>query len=446
MTTYTVTAGTPLHGTVELHGAKNAGFKALIASLLGDSPSTICGLGLISEVDYAKEVISSIGGKIKKLSDPHCLSIDPTTMTDFEVPAHIGAKSRSVTMYVGPLLKRFGKAVLPTPGGDPISTRPIDRHISGLTAMGATVEFKNGAYHVAAPHGLKGTRFTFRKNTHTGTETLLLCAVWAKGETVLENAAAEPEVDDLITLLNSMGAKIMRLDARTIKIIGVENLRGVNHTVMRDRIEAATFACIALATKGDVTVLNADPLVLTAFLEKLNEVGGRWEKTDRGIRFWYEKPLAATEVVATFYPGFMTDWQPMWTALMTQAKGVSVVHETVHESRFGHIGDLSNMGGKFEFFNPEVANPDATYNFNLEDDKPGNFHAVKIFGPAKLKGQRVEINDIRRGATLILAGLIASGTTTIIDENDQISRGYEDLVGRLNKLGAEIQVEKINGV
>jgi UDP-N-acetylglucosamine 1-carboxyvinyltransferase len=245
----------------------------------------------------------------------------------------------------------------------------------------------------------------------------------------------------MIALLNSMGAKIMRLDARTIQIVGVDNLRGVNHTVMKDRLEAATFACMAFATHGDVKVLGADPLVLTAFLEKVNEIGGRWEKDARGIRFWWERPLVATNVTATFYPGFMTDWQPVWTALMTQAVGESIVFETVYESRFAHIGDLQKMGGKFKFFNPEVNNPELTYNFNLKDDKPGNFHAVKVFGPAQLTGGEIEINDIRRGATVILAGLAASGQTTITDPKDQIKRGYENLVGRLQNLGARITIE-----
>lgn len=410
-------------------GAKNAGFKALIASLLGDTSSNILGLGQISEIEFAKQVISSLGGNCQAdLRTP-------------EIPKEIGSKSRSSTMYVGPLLKKFGKAVLPVPGGDKIGARPIDRHIEGLTALGATVRLENDTYYIEAPNGLSGTNYRFFKNTHTGTETLLMCAVFARGETILENAAAEPEVDDMITLLNSMGAKIMRLDARTIRIVGVNNLHGVNHTVMKDRLEAATFACASLATKGDVLVKGADPLVLTAFLEKVNEIGGRWEKDARGIRFWWEKPLVACELQTMVYPGFMTDWQPVWTALMTQTIGESVVHETVYESRFAHIEDLAKMGGKFEYFNPPVTDPQKTYNFNLEDDNPNNKHAVKIFGPVNLVGSEIEINDIRRGATIILAGLAARGTTTILDPSDQINRGYENLVGRLQNLGAGIMID-----
>ena len=438
MAKYVITGRVPLRGKIALSGAKNAGFKAMIAALLADSPSTICGLGLVSEIDFAREAISALGATAAVISDPHCLTIDPRPLSAFEIAGRIGAKSRSATMYAGPLLARFGRAVLPTPGGDKVGARPIDRHLEGLSALGVKTEFRNGCFFAVAPAGLRGATFRFAKNTHTGTETMLMAAVLARGETVLENAAAEPEVDDLITLLNSMGARIMRPSARTIRITGVKNLHGVSHTVMKDRLEAATLASMILATRGDATVLGADPLVLTAFLEKLNEAAARWEKTADGIRFWWVNPLTATKVTTGIYPGFMTDWQPVWTALMTQAKGESVVHETIYESRFAHILDLQKMGGKFSFFNPPVENPDAVYNFNLADDRPENFHAVRITGPSLLSGQQIEINDIRRGATLVLAGLAASGQTTIIDPNNQIARGYEDLVGRLNGLGAQI--------
>ncbi|MDO8515503.1 MAG: UDP-N-acetylglucosamine 1-carboxyvinyltransferase [bacterium] len=428
MTKYIITGGQKLHGEVQLAGAKNAGFKALIASLLGDTPSNISGLGQISEIEFAKQVIESLGGSCQR------------DLKNFEIPKEIGAKSRSVTMYVGPLLKKFGRAILPIPGGDKIGARPIDRHLEGLEALGAKLKFENNTFFVEAKQ-LVGTNYRFKKNTHTGTETLLMCAVFAEGITILENAAAEPEIDDLITLLNAMGGKIMRPEARTIKIVGVDKLHGVNHTVMKDRIEAATFACMALATRGDVDVVGANPGVLTAFLEKVNEAGGRWEKDALGVRFWWEKPLVATDVIATFYPGFMTDWQPMWTALMTQADGESTIHETVYENRWGQIEDLKKMGGKFDFYNPEISNPEKVYNFNLEDDKPENFHAVKIRGPVQMTGSTIEINDIRRGATIILAGLCANGQTTILDPKDQINRGYENIVGRLQNLGAKVTIE-----
>lgn len=443
MTKYIVTGGVPLRGKITLRGAKNAGFKAMIAALLANSPSEISNLGLISEIEFARKVITSLGGKTRETDDPHCLVVDPRKLESFTVPQELGEKSRAVTMYVGPILRRFGRAILPVPGGDPISRRPIDRHIEGLTALGARVEFKDGVFRVEAPEGLVGARYRFKKNTHTGTETLLMCAVWAKGETFLENAAAEPEVDDLINFLNAMGVKITRVAPRTIKIIGVTRLEGAKHKVMADRNEAVTFGCMALATRGEVFVEGADPKVLEAFLEKIREIGGVGEVKNDGILFRFERPLKATDVATGPYPGFMTDWQPLWTALLTQAAGKSVVHETVFENRFHYVADLLRMGAKITLFNPEVPDPDNFYNFNIEDDDPKNKHAAKIVGPTKLMGTKVEIDDIRRGATTLLAGLAASGRTVILDRKDQIKRGYEDLVGRLVSLGARIEQEEM---
>lgn len=422
MTKYVVTGGIPLHGQVRLHGAKNAGFKAMIAALLADSPSTICGLGLISEIDFAKQIITQLGGKVIEKNDPHCLEINPANLNFFAVNKEFGEKSRASNLYAPPLLAKFGKAILPFPGGDKIGKRPLERHFSGLEKMGAKIKISPEEIFFEAPNGLKGVNFRFEKNTHTGTEFLIMAAVKAQGITILENAAAEPEVDDLIKFLNLMGAKVKRIAPRTIKIIGVKNLHGAKHTVMKDRNEAVTFICAALATKGKVEVLGLDSKVLTAFFEKI--------KDDK---------LSATNVITAPYPGFMTDWQPLWATLMTQASGVSTIHETVYEKRFDYIPSLIKMGARIEFFEPKVKNPESFYNFNLEDDDPKNKHAIKIFGPTKLIGQEIEVNDIRSGATALLAGLIASGETIVVDPQDQIKRGYENLAPNLLNLGARIK-------
>jgi len=240
MAKYVISGGTPLKGKVQLAGAKNAGFKAMIAALLGDSPSQISDLGLISEIAFARKIITSLGGKITETADRHSLIIDPKNLCCPEILPEIGEKSRSVTMYVGPLLHKFGKAVLPVPGGDRVGARPIDRHLEGLEVLGAKIKFDDGIFHVNAPHGLHGATYKFRKNTHTGTETLLMAAVTAKGETILENAAAEPEVDDLITMLNAMGARITRQKERTIHVSGVEKLSGVKHAVVYDCVICIT--------------------------------------------------------------------------------------------------------------------------------------------------------------------------------------------------------------
>lgn len=440
MTKYVVTGGTPLRGTIKLHGAKNVGFKVMIASLLGNSPSTIANLGAISEIEFASQAISAIGGAVSPLQD-HCLTIDPAGLNLSTVPSEIGALSRASNLYAAPLLHRFGQATVPLPGGDQISRRPLERHFAGLEAMGCKVTVGAKEISFQAPQGLHGTTYRFPKNTHTGTEFLILAAAKADGTTILENAATEPEVDDLVKFLVATGAIISRTGERTIKVVGVKTLHGASHTVMADRNEAVTYACLALGTNGNVQIEQADAKTLGAFLTAVGEAGGQTKINESGIEFSYLAPLKATNVTAMWYPGFMTDWQPLWATLMTQAQGASTIHETVHEKRFDYVESLIKMGAKIEFFQPEVADREAIYNFNLADDLPGAMHAIRIFGPTHLSGHEVGANDVRSGATALMAGIIASGTTTITDVRDQIKRGYEDLAGGLVSLGAKIKIE-----
>ncbi len=438
MTKYLITGGTRLKGTVVLRGAKNAGFKALIAALLGDSPSTINNLSEIGDVETTKEVIRSLGGEVEDSGD-HSLRVFPQGLSSFDAPRSCGMKSRAATMFAGPLLAKFGQAILPLPGGDRIGSRPIDRHLAGLEALGAEISLKGKTFYIRAPHGLRGGSYRFPKNSHTGTETLIMAAVKARGKTILENAAAEPEVDNLIDFLNKAGAKIKRSEPRRLIIEGVSNLRGVNHEVMPDRNVAVTFACAALATRGDIFIEHADPTVLAAFREQVVKTGGGWEEAKGGLHIFWREPLKSTQVVTGPYPAFMTDWQSLWATLMTQAKGESLIHETVFENRFGYLANLRQMGAHTQLYNPEVSDPAELYNFNLENDRLENFHAVRIFGPSGLRGKEVTINDVRSGATMLLAGMIASGQTRITDETSQIDRGYEKLEENLVALGAKIE-------
>ena len=441
MTKYIVTGGQKLSGTVSLSGAKNAGFKLMIASLLGDSPSQISNLGLISEIDLAKENINSLGGNVLKCGG-HCLEIDPRGLKKFEISKENGEKSRSCTMYIPALLHRFGKAIVPLPGGDRIAARPLERHFEGLKAMGAIVDLKDGVYVAGLQPGIRrlhGANYHFEKNTHTGTETLIMAATKADGQTILENCATDPEIDNMINFLNRMGGKITRKH-RTIYIEGVEKLTGTAIEIIPDRNEAVTFACIALGTKGDVLINGASEKILGAFINGVKNIGGGFDVADGGIRFYFKSPLNAIDLETAPYPGFMTDWQPLWTTLMTQAQGTSIVHETIHESRFGFVPLLEKMGAKIELFRPKVYEPDKVYNFNLADDKPDQPHAARIFGPTPLSGTHVETKDLRAGATMMMAGLMASGQSVISDPLDQIKRGYENLPGKLISLGALIEV------
>ena len=434
MSKFKITGGVKLTGSVRIGGAKNASYKIMIASLLAKSESRLLNFSRISDVELVAKIIEYLGAKVKH-SGERSIFIDPETLKDFRIaPAH-GEQGRFSTMFIPVLLHRFGRAVVPAPGGDKIGQRPLDRHFDGLEALGAKIKIENGMY-VAEAKELKAAEYEFVKNTHTGTETLIMAAVLAKGKTVLKNAAAEPEIDDLIEYLNKMGAKIERVKARTIVIEGVSALTGTIHQIMPDRNEAVSYACAALATKGDIVIENARKKDLSAFLEKLNEVGAGFETGNYGIRFFYQQPLRATAITTQIEPGFMTDWQPLWATLMTQAAGQSIIHETIYPERFQYVPDLQKMGAKIELFQPKVKDPNKFYNFDLKTEKFGN-HAIKIFGPTKLKAAQMSVRDLRHGATLILAAMTAQGESTI-DNIDQVDRGYEDLDLRLNSMGAKI--------
>ncbi len=435
MSKFIIEGGPALKGTITLAGAKNSGFKLAIAALLGDSPSKIIGYSKIGDIEITREIIESLGGRVEIEED---LKVFPQGLSSYQVPDGLGRVSRACSFFVPPLLYRFGRVVFPIPGGDRIGPRPIQWHLAGLKALGAIVRIKNGLYEIKALKGLKGKRFRFRKNTHTGTETLLMAAAFAKGRTVLENAAEEPEIDDLIGFLNQMGARIKRVGKRKIDIRGVSSFKGTTFKVMPDRNEAVTFGVAALATMGDVFVERAKPEHLQAFLEKVKECGGGYRVFPKGIRFWRKHELKAIKIKTLPHPGFMTDWQPLWTVLMTQAKGESEIIETIHNFRFNYVKNLISMGAKIRPFNPRVKNPQSFYNFPLEDDRKSFYHGIKIKGPTPLKGIKVSIPDIRAGATLTLAALIARGKSTLTGI-EHIDRGYENLDERLRKLGAKIK-------
>lgn len=439
MTKYIIKGGKPLRGAIRIGGAKNSSFKLMIASLLASGESRLLDISRIGDVEVTKQVIESLGGKVTQ-PGLGTIFIDPDPLKSYKIPQDFGYKSRGSIIFTGPLLARFGKARVPFPGGDKVGQRPIERHLEGLQAMGVKVKLNNGFIDFQCPN-LTGTRYRFQKSTHTGTETMIITAAVAKGTTVLENAALEPEIDDLIEFINEMGGKIKRRPGRIIKIEGVKSLRGTIHKAMPDRNEAISYACAALATKGDIIIENAQDKPLWAFLKKIKQAGGNYEVGCYGIRFWYSQPLKRVDVTTKSHPGFMTDWQSLWTILMTQAKGASKIIETVYEYRFGFVNDLIKMGAKIKFFNPKVKNPDEFYNFNLEDDRPGNFHGIKVIGPTPLRGTEMTVPDIRAGATLILAALAAKGESVLYDDG-HIERGYEDLHLRLKELGAEIKKVK----
>lgn len=433
---FEVTGGQPLFGSVRVGGAKNASFKLMIAATLANSESRLLNFSKIGDVELVKDIIIHLGGTVRQVGE-RALFIDPRGITNHTLDKAHGAKGRFSTMFIPSLLHRFGQAVVPAPGGDKIGKRPVNWHFEGLEALGATIKTENGMY-VATADQLTGAEYTFEKNTHTGTETLIMAAVLAKGKTVLHNAAEEPEIDDLIEFLNSMGAWIRRRPNRTIEIQGVDFLTGSIHKVMADRNEAVSYACAALTTKGDIIIENANADHLQAFIDTLHQMGAGVDVGPYGVRFFYDQPLQAVDITTSIHPGFMSDWQPLLATLLTQCQGTSILHEVIHPNRFQYVDALQAMGANIEKFNPEVENRDQVYNFRLEDDHPDYYHALRITGPTQFKPGEFEVVDLRHGATLTIAAMAADGTSKI-KGIDHIERGYEKLDEKLTALGAKIK-------
>ncbi|MDP3997993.1 MAG: UDP-N-acetylglucosamine 1-carboxyvinyltransferase [bacterium] len=432
-----ISGGQPLKGEVEISGSKNVALKAIVAGLLTEDELVLENVPDISDLTLMEQIAQKLGVKIERKNKT--LTVRAANLTSDKVPLEMGALLRTSSMFIAPLIARLGRAVVPNPGGCRIGARPIDRHIQGLKKMGLALKYndRDGYFH-AESKKLKGVRYRFPKNTHTGTETLTLAAVLAEGQTVLENAAHEPEVDDLIRLLNSMGGKIRRTRTRTIVVEGVKKLHGTTFKIMPDRNEAVTFAVAALATGGDVFLKNAQADVLKPFLRKVKEAGGEFKEIDTGLRFFPNGKPHPTNITTSAYPGFMTDWQAPWALFMTQADGESLIHETIYENRFQYTEELKKMGAKIILFNPKISNPKKYYNFNWEDNRPDYFHAAQILGPTKLHNAVLQISDLRAGATLVLAALTASGKSYLTGV-EHLDRGYENFEKRLRSLGAKIK-------
>lgn len=440
MERFEINGGKKLKGTISVFGSKNVASKVLVAACLTNEEVTIENLPLISDVLTMAEIIKHLGGEVT--FKDHKITIKMMDFNSEKISLEKAAEIRPSFMFLAPLLARKGKAIIPNPGGCRIGARPIDRVIVGLKKMGVIVKYnsKDGYFHAEAPNGLKGTRYKFEKSTHTGTETMILAAVLAKGKTILENAGQEPEIDELIALLRRMGAKIVRnkQKPRRIEIEGKDRLHGANFIIAPDRNEVVTFAVAAIATEGDVFIKDINKKGLEEFLDMLKKVEAGYEEKENGIRFFYKGKLKATDVTTGYYPGFMTDWQGPWSVLMAKSNGTSILHERVYENRFTYVDELLKMGADIELFNPVIKNPQKFYNFNIKDDKKRFYHAAKITGPTDLHNGILNIADLRAGATLVIAAMAARGESVLFGL-EHLDRGYEQFEKRLRILGANIK-------
>ncbi len=425
---FIIRGGKKLTGEITLAGTKNATSKMLVASLLTEGECVLTNTPQIGEVDITMELCRAIGSDIT--SNGHIIRIKTPEIKNNRVTS-LSRRNRIPILALGPLLARVGEAEVPFLGGDKIGARPVDLHIEALRAMGATIEVSDGTYKATAPNGLRGAKIDFSFPSVGATENVMLAAVLAKGRTTIHNAAKEPEIIALIKMLQNMGAIIEIGAHRTIYIDGVKSLRGTTHEVLPDRNEAVSFACLAVATAGDVFVKNAVQEHLITFLSALRRAGGEYEVKDGGIRFWRPNKLIATIIETDTHPGFMTDWQQPFTVLLTQAEGVSVIHETIYEDRFGYAADLNAMGADIKVFSKCLGELICRFNGSSFN------HSAIINGPRKLHGARLTVRDLRSGIAHVIAGLVADGET-IVDNVEEIDRGYENLETRLQSLGADI--------
>lgn len=413
----------PLHGIVEISGAKNAVLPLMAATLLTDEKCSINGIPDLTDVFVMKDMLTSFGAKVKAEKDDNGISridVQADDITNIRGNKELVSEMRASTMVMGPLLAKCGRCVMPLPGGCAIGSRPIDLHLKGFKALGATV-IENSDESVISlvtdAEGLKGDIIYLDFPSVGATENILMAATLAKGTTVIENAAKEPEIVDLANLLNKMGAKIKGAGTDTIRITGVDKLHGAVHTVIPDRIETATFMLAAAITRGKILIKNAIPGHVRPIIAKLKECNVDVEIVDEGIYVnGANKELVATDIKTLPYPGFPTDIQSPFMAFLTTVDGESKVKETVFENRFMHVNELNRMGAKISTRDREAF----------------------VHGNTKLVGAKVRATDLRAGAAMVLAGLVAEGVTEI-SEIYHIERGYENFTKKMKNLGAKIE-------
>ncbi len=432
MSQITVTGGKPLKGRVDLKGAKNLVTKAMVAALLGETPSVLKDVPRISDVEVVSGLLR-LHGVVIEFTEDGVMHLDPTNVKSarmVDIDAHAGS-SRIPILFCGPLLHQLGEAFIPGLGGCHIGDRPVDYHFEVLRNFGAKIEELPNGTRLTAPKGLKGAKINLPYPSVGATEQVLLTAVKAQGKTELSGAAIEPEIMDLIAILQKMGA-IISVDAdRVIRIEGVKTLSGYTHRALFDRNEAASWAAAALATEGDIFVGGARQQEMTTFLNVYRKVGGAFQIEDDGIRFWHPGGQLNSVVIETdVHPGFMTDWQQPLVVALTQAHGFSIIHETVYEQRFGFTDALKDMGAQIQIYSECLGGTSCRFgqrNYN---------HSAVISGPTKLTGADIRVPDLRGGFSHMVAALAAEGVSNVTNVQ-LISRGYENFLQKLADLGAD---------
>lgn len=430
-----IKGGKPLNGEVEVRGAKNSISKCMVASLLSDQPSILKNVSDIEDVEIVSKMIEAFGGEVE-YQNKSKLKINPKNLHQVSLKdvSKFAGRSRIPILFAGPLLHRLGEAQLPTLGGCNIGSRPIDFHLDVLRQTGATVK-EEGDFLKIKTQKLVGSKIHLDYPSVGTTEQVILSATLADGVTQLTNAAVEPEIMDLIAVLQKMGAIISVDTDRTINITGVKKLRGFEHSVVTDRIEVASWAAVAAATNGKILVKNARQQDMFTFLNKFRQMGGEFDITEQGITFYRANgELQPLSLETDVFPGFSTDYQQPLVVALTQAKGVSIIHETVYENRFGYVDALIQMGAQIQLHRECLGTVSCRFG------QKNHLHSAVIVGPTKLKGTKVVVPDLRGGFSYIVAALSAEGQSTL--ENILvINRGYENFIEKLKNLGADISTK-----
>ncbi|MDM6243722.1 UDP-N-acetylglucosamine 1-carboxyvinyltransferase [Staphylococcus aureus] len=415
-----IKGGNKLTGEVKVEGAKNAVLPILTASLLAsDKPSKLVNVSALSDVETINNVLTTLNADVTYKKDENAVVVDATKTLNEEAPYEYVSKMRASILVMGPLLARLGHAIVALPGGCAIGSRPIEQHIKGFEALGAEIHLENGNIYANAKDGLKGTSIHLDFPSVGATQNIIMAASLAKGKTLIENAAKEPEIVDLANYINEMGGRITGAGTDTITINGVESLHGVEHAIIPDRIEAGTLLIAGAITRGDIFVRGAIKEHMASLVYKLEEMGVELDYQEDGIRVRAEGELQPVDIKTLPHPGFPTDMQSQMMALLLTANGHKVVTETVFENRFMHVAEFKRMNA----------------NINVEG------RSAKLEGKSQLQGAQVKATDLRAAAALILAGLVADGKTSVT-ELTHLDRGYVDLHGKLKQLGADI--ERIN--
>ncbi len=414
MDKFVIQGGVPLEGEIAVSGAKNSALPVLAACLLTKDPVNLRRIPPVRDIATMEKLLSHIGARVSRKAG--VVTVEAGTIGHPEAPYELVKTMRASSLVLGPLVARCGRARVSLPGGCAIGARPINLHVAGLERLGAVVKQEHGYIEAEAPNGLQGAHYTFDRISVTGTEDLLMAAVLARGETIIDNAAREPEVVDVADLLTKMGASIEGAGTSTIRVRGVSELGGADHTIIPDRIETGTFLAAAAITRGDLTVTGCNPEHLRALIEKLRLTGADISENDCSIRIRVKGKLNSVDVTTEEHPGFATDLQAQFMALMTQAEGIAIITETIFENRFMHALELARMGA----------------NIRLDGRQ------AIVAGPCSLQGAQVIASDLRASASLVIAALAAQGETTI-DRVYHIDRGYEKIESKLAGAGARIR-------